>query len=192
MGKKRIIKISESQFNKVVKGILKEQGGYDDIGVMTQHAGSILGGLNAAIRSLVDRMQTVNSYYMSDDVGNKDLLMKLIPYFYEEVERVASFVDKMKTEVTERDLRRTLDIFSKKLNKYVNSLRLLSRFDKSHINPRELNRMQMGVGMSMNFDDITNKFLKIVSDVGLESVKLKEKLDQVRSRISGWIERGLN
>lgn len=192
MGKKRIIKISESQFNKVVKGILKEQGGYDDIGVMTQHAGSILGGLNAAIRSLVDRMQTVNSYYMSDDVGNKDLLMKLIPYFYEEAERVASFVDKMKTEVTERDLRRTLDIFSKKLNKYVNSLRLLSRFDKSHINPREFSRSQMGVGMSMNFDDITNKFLKIVSDVGLESVKLKEKLDQVQSRISGWIERGLN
>jgi len=192
MGRKRVIKISESQFNKVVKGILKEQGGYDDIGIMSQHAGSIIGGINSALRSLIDKMQTVHGYYMSDDAGNKDYLMKLIVYFYEEAEKVASFINTMKGEVTERDLRRTLDNYTKKLNKYVSSLRLLSRFDQSHINPREMGRAQMGVGMSMNFDDLTDKFLKIVADAGLESVKLKEKLDQVQARIGGWIERGLN
>jgi hypothetical protein len=192
MGKKRVIKISESQFERVVKGLLKEQGGYDDIGVMVQHGGSLLSGVNAALMSLVDRMNTVHDYYTSDEAMNKGILMKLIPYFYEEAERVASFMKAMTPEVTERDLRKTLTTFSRKLNKYVNTLRLLSREDLSHINPREPRRMQMGVGSSMSHDELTNKFLKIVSDIGLEAVKTKENLDQVTKRMGGWIERGLN
>lgn len=61
--KKKVIRLTESDITRIVKKVLAEQGGYDDLMTMAKHKGIIQGGLKRMIMTIVDIVdQTVSAF----------------------------------------------------------------------------------------------------------------------------------
>jgi hypothetical protein len=131
--KKRIIKLTESDLERLVKKIITEVGGYDDENVMFQHTYKTISDLQGAYITLFETLTN-----LSNDIISKQLKIEdANEYLLMVIEEVDVFIDIMNIvlkDFTEDEIINQSKSIIKSLNKFSRKLRILSNMAKSFAN----------------------------------------------------------
>jgi ABC-type transporter Mla subunit MlaD len=128
--KKRVVRLTESDLENLVKKIINEVGGYDDPNIMAIHSGKVLGTLSQVYSDLTNtitglsQLVTTLDFDRSEVEGALDDVNQEIDIFVMSIKQVIR-------DFTEDDLIHRARIVMKDLRQFQNRLRLLINLSDS-------------------------------------------------------------
>lgn len=171
----KIIRLTEGDLTNIVKRVIKEQGGYDDLGVMATHGGIIQGGARRMIATIKKMLDDTKEAFEVDIP--KEQLMTGIQTLTQLLDQIE---DQLKKVIPEMMLNNDVKLAAKNLVRSVKSgkakLRMLSSGSQSMSHPMMPPAMQ-GVGFAMDKNDLNDKLTDILIKIGTAAERLQFQLD---------------
>jgi len=109
--KKKVIRLTESDVERLVKKIISEVGGYDDPNVMGLHYGNITKTINHVFTSIIDMVNKLNVVLAQKDSvteEEKQFIVGSLDGLSLAIEECLSIFKKLSNEITENELRREI------------------------------------------------------------------------------------
>ena len=179
------IKITESQYNNLLKNKLNEAGGYDDMGIMALHGQATTGLLQTVIRHITEMLDKTEEAFQQN-MGKEDimagvsLMTNVLSKIKEELKKIAPELVNDDLKLSAQDLFITVKDSEKKL-------RILSNQTHSSAHPNMPPAMT-GMGFSMDPEDVNDFLFNILMDLGKQSEKLafqvRDELQTMTRRLS--------
>jgi hypothetical protein len=178
----KIIRLTEGDLTNIVKRVIKEQGGYDDPGVMATHGGIIQGGARKMI-AMIKKMLDDTREAFEVDVPKEQVMVGIqtISTLLDQIE------EQLKKVIPEMMLNDDLKLASKNLVRSIKSgkakLRMLSSGSQSTAHPMMPPAMQ-GIGFSLDKNDLNDKLTDILIKIGTAAERLQFQLEDEGNRMN--------
>jgi hypothetical protein len=179
---KSIIRITENDITKIVKRVLAEQGGYDDPGVMATHALSTHGGLARMIGEIINMVdQTKEAFELNIP---KEGVMDAITQMTQVLNQMEDALKKIMPELLlNDDLKDAARNLHRAIKKGMSKMRMLADGSQSFGHPT-MPKAMGGIGFALSKDDLNDKLVDILMEIGTASEKLKFELKDESDNMS--------
>jgi hypothetical protein len=169
MGKK-IIRITENDITKIVKRVLAEQGGYDDLGVMATHGMITHSGI-ARMVGEIGSMLNQTKEALERDIPKEDMMSGIIQ-MSNVLNSIEDSLKKIMPEILlNDDLKTAAKNLHREVKKGLSKLRLLAGGSESFSHPMKP-RSMTGIGFSLSPKDLNDRLANIIIGIGEAAEKL--------------------
>lgn len=175
--KKKIIRLTESDLENLVKKILSEVGGYDDPYIMSRHYSIIIGVIKEAMTSVLTMLERLNMVLNSEtkmSPENKSKIIKSLTALSGAIDETVNAFNQLKNEITEKELYVQIMNFSKFISKFNRKLRTLQT-----------------VGYEMPYTEFKVKVITISRDL-IDSIFETELIESIEKVDKRFVERFKN
>ena len=182
---KRIIKLTESDLTNIVKKVLKEAGGYDDIGIMAMHGQATTGMLQSVIQN-INRILSDTEKAFESNMGKEDI-MGGITLIVDVLSQIKEGLKKITPELVNDDLKLAAKDLFIGVRGAEKKLRLIANQTGSSMHP-DMPPAMVGMGFAMSPEDVNDFLFNIVLDLGKSAEKLgfqvKDEIQILTRRLS--------
>lgn len=164
--KKRIVRLTESDLENLVKKIINEVGGYDDPNIMAIHSGKVLGTLSQVYSDLTNTITGLSQLVTTLDFDRSEVEGAL-DEVNQEIDIFVMAIKQVIRDFTEDDLIHRARIVMKDLRQFQNRLRLLINLSDS---------------LTTNDDEFQDRLLDFINDLINSVRKYGEELQITNKR----------
>ena len=128
--KKRVVRLTESDLENLVKKIINEVGGYDDPNIMAIHSGKVLSTLSQTYSDLTNTITGLSQLVTTLDF-DRESVEEALDEVSQEIDIFVTAIKQVIQDFTEDDLIHRAKIVMKDLRQFQNRLRLLINLSDS-------------------------------------------------------------
>jgi hypothetical protein len=166
--KKRVIKLTESDLEKLVRKIINEVGGYDDPNVMGLHAGHVMSNLVGSYEDIANMISSLTNVIRDGKVTKEDIV-DYLDQIVNELSVIKKIIRDVISDFTEDKLVEESKNFIKKINKFISKSKILLNYSNA-----------MG-----GEEEFKGRVVELLLDLASGVRPFGEELDKVNSMFKG-------